>query len=135
MEQKNDDNLKKQIENAAKQLTAADVFKSLDANQRWLVGWMTHTSLQKGRVLGQMEMEGKTAEDIAKRLGVPVEQIKIALNERPEDVLVLMNNGGEDIVVETEDKLQSVGQTLESRDAEETGRTDSNAAETPREEP
>lgn len=118
MEQKNDDNLKKQIENAAKQLTAADVFRSLDANQRWLVGWMTHTSLQKGRVLGQMEMEGKTAEDIAKRLGVPVEQIKIALNEKPEDVLVLMNNGGEDIVVET------VGQTLESRDVEETERTD-----------
>ena len=119
MEQKNDDNLKKQIENAAKQLTAADVFKSLDANQRWLVGWMTHTSLQKGRVLGQMEKEGKTAEDIAKRLGVPVEQIKIALNEKPEDVLVLMNNGGEDIVVET------VGQTLESRDAEETGDSES----------
>jgi predicted Rossmann fold nucleotide-binding protein DprA/Smf involved in DNA uptake len=109
MEQKNDDNLKKQIENAAKQLTAADVFKSLDANQRWLVGWMTHTSLQKGRVLGQMEKEGKTAEDIAKRLGVPVEQIKIALNEKPEDVLVLMDNGGEDIVIKTEDsKLQSV---------------------------
>ena len=119
MEQKNDDNLKKQIENAAKQLTAADVFKSLDANQRWLVGWMTHTSLQKGRVLGQMEKEGKPAEDIAKRLGVPVEQIKIALNEKPEDVLVLMNNGGEDIVVET------VGQTLESRDAEETGDSES----------
>lgn len=107
MEQKNDDNLKKQIENAAKQLTAADVFKSLDANQRWLVGWMTHTSLQKGRVLGQMEKEGKTAEDIAKRLGVPVEQIKIALNEKPEDVLVLMNNGGEDIVVETETRTET----------------------------
>ena len=117
MEQKND-NLKAQIDNAAKQLTAADVFRSLDANQRWLVGWMTHTSLQKGRVLGHMEKEGKTAEDIAKRLGVPVEQIKIALNEKPEDVLVLMNNGGDDIVIET------VGQTLESRDAEETGRTD-----------
>lgn len=101
MEQKND-NLKKQIDNAAKQLTAADVFRSLDANQRWLVGWMTHTSLQKGRVLGHMEKEGKSAEDIAKRLGVPVEQIKIALNEKPEDVLVLMENGGEDIVIETE---------------------------------
>lgn len=127
MEQKND-NLKKQIDNAAKQLTAADVFKSLDANQRWLLAWMTHTSLQKGRVMGQMEMNGRSAEDIAKRLSVPVEQIKIALNEKPEDVLVLMNNGGEDIVIE------SVGQTLESRDVEETGRTDSNAAETPREE-
>lgn len=101
MEQKND-NLKAQIENAAKQLTAVDVFKSLNPNQKWLVGWMSHTSLQKGRVLGQMEMEGKTAEDIAKRLGVPVEQIKIALNEKPEDVLVLMENGGEDIVIETE---------------------------------
>ena len=128
MNQKNDDNLKRQINNAAKQLTAADVFKSLDANQRWLVGWMTHTSLQKGRVLGHMEKEGKTAEDIAKRLGVPVEQIKIALNEKPEDVLVLMDNGGEDVVIE------SVGQTLESRDVEETGRTDSKDTETPREE-
>lgn len=109
MNQKND-NLKKQIDNAAKQLTAADVFKSLDANQRWLVGWMTHTSLQKGRVLGHMEKEGKSAEDIAKRLGVPVEQIKIALNEKPEDVLVLMNNGGEDIVIETTDGLSGVEQ-------------------------
>lgn len=110
MEQKNDDNLKKQIDNAAKQLTAADVFKSLNANQRWLVGWMTHTSLQKGRVLGQMEMDGKSAKDIAKRLGVPVKQIEIALNEKPEDVLVLMENGGEDIVIESDDKLQSVGE-------------------------
>jgi len=108
MEQKNDDNLKKQIDNAAKQLTAADVFKSLDANQRWLVGWMTHTSLQKGRVLGHMEKEGKSAEDIAKRLGVPVEQIKIALNEKPEDVLVLMDNGGEDVVIETDNELSGV---------------------------
>lgn len=109
MNQKND-NLKKQIDNAAKQLTAADVFKSLDANQRWLVGWMTHTSLQKGRVLGHMEKEGKSAEDIAKRLGVPVEQIKIALNEKPEDVLVLMDNGGEDIVIETEQNSDGMGE-------------------------
>ena len=130
MNQKND-NLKKQIGNAAKQLTAVDVFKSLDANQRWLVGWMTHTSLQKGRVLGHMEKEGKTAEDIAKRLGVPVEQIKIALNEKPEDVLVLMDNGGEDIVIE------SVGQTVEQgadEEAAKTGRTESEGGETSREE-
>lgn len=120
MEQKND-NLKKQIDNAAKQLTAADVFKSLDANQRWLVGWMTHTSLQKGRVLGQMEKEGKTAEDIAKRLGVPVEQIKIALNERPEDVLVLMNNGGEDIVVETDNEPTRVDESGDRETKSEEG--------------
>lgn len=109
MEQKNDDNLKKQIENAAKQLTAIDVFKSLTPNQKWLVGWMSRTSLQKGRVLGQMEKEGKTAAEIAKKLHVTEKMVQDALNERPEDVLVLMENGGEDIVIETEDsKLQSV---------------------------
>lgn len=108
MEQKNDDNLKKQIENAAKQLTAADVFKSLNPNQKWLVGWMSRTSLQKGRVLGQMEKEGKTAAEIAKRLHVTEKMVQDALNERPEDVLVLMENGGEDIVIETDDKLQPV---------------------------
>lgn len=137
MEQKND-NLKKQIDNAAKQITAADVFRSLDTNQRWLVGWMTHTSLQKGRVLGHMEKEGKSAEDIAKRLGVPVEQIKIALNEKPEDVLVLMNNGGDDIVIETDNKPTGVDEsgdreTEAEGETREGGRTDSDAAETPRE--
>lgn len=127
MNQKNDDNLKKQIDNAAKQLTAADVFRSLDANQRWLLAWMTHTSLQKGRVLGHMEKEGKSAEDIAKRLGVPVEQIKIALNEKPEDVLVLMNNGGDNIVIETVERGAD-------EEAAKTGRTESEGGETSREE-
>lgn len=102
MNQKNDDNLKKQIDNAAKQLTAIDVFRSLTPNQKWLVGWMSRTSLQKGRVLGQMEKEGKTAAEIAKRLHVTEKMVQDALNERPEDVLVLMENGGEDIVIETE---------------------------------
>ena len=108
MEQKNNDNLKAQIENAAKQLTAVDVFKSLNPNQKWLVGWMSRTSLQKGRVLGQMEKEGKTAAEIAKRLHVTEKMVQDALNERPEDVLVLMENGGEDIVVETEVRTETV---------------------------
>ena len=107
MEQKND-NLKAQIENAAKQLTAIDVFKSLNPNQKWLLGWMSRTSLQKGRVLGQMEKEGKTAAEIAKRLHVAEGMVQKALNEKPEEVLVLMENGGEDIVIETDNKLQSV---------------------------
>lgn len=111
MEQKNDDNLKKQIENAAKQLTAIDVFKSLNPNQKWLVGWMSRTSLQKGRVLGQMEKEGKTAAEIAKRLHVTEKMVQDALNEKPEDVLVLMENGGEDIVIETEDEPTRVDES------------------------
>ena len=100
MEQK-DNNLKNQIENAAKQLTAVEVFRSLTPNQKWLVGWMSRTSLQKGRVLGQMEKEGKTAAEIAKRLHVTEKMVQDALNEKPENVLVLMENGGEDIVIET----------------------------------
>ena len=131
MEQKNDI-LKTQIENAAKQLTAVDVFKSLNPNQKWLLGWMSRTSLQKGRVLGQMEKEGKTAAEIAKRLHVTEEMVQKALNERPEDVLVLMENGGEDIVIETDDELQGNGG--ESSEVDETGRTDSEGTETPREE-
>lgn len=107
MEQK-DDNLKNQIENAAKQLTAVEVFRSLTPNQKWLVGWMSRTSLQKGRVLGQMEKEGKTAAEIAKKLHVTEKMVQDALNEKPENVLVLMENGGEDIVIETDDKLSGV---------------------------
>lgn len=108
MEQKKDNNLDNQIKNAAKQITAAEVFESLNANQRWLISWISHTSLQKGRVMGQMEMDGKSAEDIAKRLHVPVKMVQTALNEKPEDVLVLMENGGEDIVIETDNELSGV---------------------------
>ena len=135
MEQKNDDNLKKQIENAAKQLTAVDVFKSLTPNQKWLVGWMSRTSLQKGRVLGQMEKEGKTASEIAKRLHVTEKMVQDALNERPEDVLVLMENGGEDIVIET-DSNNGTDSSKDGADEEaaKTGRTESEGGETPREE-
>lgn len=125
MEQK-DNNLKNQIENAAKQLTAADVFRSLTPNQKWLVGWMSRTSLQKGRVLGQMEMDGKTAAEIAKRLHVTEEMVQKALNEKPEDVLVLMENGGEDIVIETDDKLSGLEEGSEkesSMDSSETSGT------------
>lgn len=124
MEQKNDDNLKKQIENAAKQLTAIDVFKSLTPNQKWLVGWMSRTSLQKGRVLGQMEKEGKTAAEIAKKLHVTEKMVQDALNERPEDVLVLMENGGEDIVIETDEGgLQSVEDGSEEESSTDSSET------------
>lgn len=119
MEQKND-NLKNQIENAAKQLTAVDVFRSLTPNQKWLVGWMSRTSLQKGRVLGQMEKEGKTAAEIAKRLHVTEKMVQDALNEKPENVLVLMENGGEDIVIET-DSATKEGVEQESSEKETTG--------------
>ena len=124
MEQKND-NLKAQIENAAKQLTAVDVFKSLTPNQKWLFGWMSRTSLQKGRVLGQMEREGKTAAEIAKRLHVTEKMVQDALNERPEDVLVLIENGGEDIVIETDDELQGVEDGSREESSGEVSSTDS----------
>lgn len=123
MEQK-DDNLKNQIENAAKQLTAVDVFRSLTPNQKWLVGWMSRTSLQKGRVLGQMEKEGKTAAEIAKRLHVTEKMVQDALNEKPENVLVLMENGGEDIVIETDESgLQSVEDGSEEESSTDSSET------------
>lgn len=62
-------------------------FNDLDASGMMLVQWVAHTSLQKGRVLGRMEMDGKTAKEIAEKLHTEEELVQKVLDEDPFEVI------------------------------------------------
>ena len=42
-----------------------------------------HVAIQKGRIVGRMEAAGKSVEEIAKAVSVPVESVKKMLEEDP----------------------------------------------------
>jgi len=42
-----------------------------------------HVAIQKGRIMGRMEAAGKTVEEIAKAVSVPVESVKKMMEEDP----------------------------------------------------
>jgi hypothetical protein len=52
-----------------------------------LLSYFIHISVQKGRVIGRMEMDGKTAKEIGDILNVPEEQVKMVLDEDPFEVI------------------------------------------------
>ena len=70
------------------QFDAAKAFNDLDASGMRLIQWVAHTSLQKGRVLGRMEMDGKTAKEIAEKLHTEEELVQKVLDEDPFEVIV-----------------------------------------------
>lgn len=85
MSEKNE--TQKAEEQQIKNFSIAEIWGTLDTNQLYLVSWVSHTSLQKGRVMGQMEKEGKSVNDIAEKLHVDVDLIKKALGEDPFEVI------------------------------------------------
>lgn len=42
-----------------------------------------HVAIQKGRIMGRLEAQGKTAEEIAEVVNVPVDSVKKMLEEDP----------------------------------------------------
>ena len=60
---------------------------TLNEEQTMLMSYFIHTSLQKGRILGKMEMDGRTTKEIANALNVPEDQVKIILEEDPFEVV------------------------------------------------
>jgi hypothetical protein len=75
----------KHEQNKKKRFNIAETWGTLNEAQMNLVSWVAHTSMQKGRKLGQMEMDGHSAADIAKTLNVDVKLIETILSEKPED--------------------------------------------------
>ena len=63
------------------------IMGTLNEEQTMLLSYFIHTSLQKGRILGRMEMDGKTAKEIADALQVPEDQVKVILEEDPFEVV------------------------------------------------
>ncbi len=60
-----------------------------------------HVAIQKGRIMGRMEAAGKTIEEIAEAVSVPVESVKKMIEEDPNQYIrkwheEVSNNGEED---------------------------------------
>lgn len=47
-----------------------------------------HVAIQKGRIMGRMEAAGKTVEEIAKAVSVPVESVKKMMEEDPNQYIM-----------------------------------------------
>lgn len=71
----------------AKQWSVQEIMGTLNEQQQMLLSYMMHIAMQKGRVMGRMEMDGKTAADIGEVLHVEADVIQKALDEDPFDVI------------------------------------------------
>lgn len=74
-------------EKMRKEWSIQDIMGTLDKEQQMLLGYFIHISVQKGRVLGKMEMDGKTPKEIGEALNIPEEQVKMVLDEDPFEVI------------------------------------------------
>ena len=74
-------------EQMKKEWSIQDIMGTLDKEQTMLLSYFIHISVQKGRMIGRMEMDGKTPKEIGDVLNVPEEQVKMVLDEDPFDVI------------------------------------------------
>ena len=74
-------------EKMRKEWSIQDIMGTMDNEQQMLLSYFIHISIQKGRVIGKMEMDGKSIADIAKAINVPEEHVKMVLEEDPFDVI------------------------------------------------
>ena len=74
-------------EKMRKEWSIQDIMGTLDKEQQMLLSYFIHISIQKGRIIGKMEMDGKSITDIAKAINVPEEHIKMVLEEDPFEVI------------------------------------------------
>jgi hypothetical protein len=74
-------------EQMKKEWSIQDIMGTLDKEQTMLLSYFIHISVQKGRVIGRMEMDGKTPKEIGDILNVPEEQVKMVLDEDPFEVI------------------------------------------------
>jgi DNA-directed RNA polymerase specialized sigma subunit len=85
------DDIKNETKKAEEQMRKAwsvqTIMGTLNEEQTMLMSYFIHTSLQKGRILGKMEMDGKTAKEIADALQVSEDQVKVILEEDPFEVV------------------------------------------------
>ena len=74
-------------EQMRKEWSIQDIMGTLDKEQQMLLSYFIHISIQKGRLIGRMEMDGKTAKEIGDILNVPEDQVKMVLDEDPFEVV------------------------------------------------
>lgn len=82
-----DNETKKAEEKMKKEWSIQDIMGTLDKEQQMLLSYFIHISIQKGRLIGRMEMDGKTPKEIGDILNVPEDQVKMVLDEDPFEVV------------------------------------------------
>ena len=82
-----DNETKKAEEKMKKEWSIQDIMGTLDKEQQMLLSYFIHISIQKGRLIGRMEMDGKSNKEIADIINVPEEQVKMVLDEDPFEVV------------------------------------------------
>lgn len=82
-----DNETKKAEEKMKKEWSIQDIMGTLDKEQQMLLSYFIHISIQKGRLIGRMEMDGKQAKEIGDILNVPEDQVKMVLDEDPFEVV------------------------------------------------
>lgn len=78
---------KKAEEKMKKEWSVQEIMGTLSKEQQMLLSYFMHISIQKGRVMGRMEMDGKTPKEMGDILNVPEEQVKMVLDEDPFEVI------------------------------------------------
>lgn len=74
-------------EKMRKEWSIQEIMGTLSKEQQMLLSYFMHISIQKGRVIGRMEMDGKTAEEIANAVKAPLDAVQKALEEDPFEVI------------------------------------------------
>jgi predicted transposase YdaD len=69
-----------------------DAKKESEAIYNRVMSRTFHVAIQKGRIMGRMEAQGKSAEDISKAVNVPVESVEKMLNEDPNQYIATWHN-------------------------------------------
>lgn len=84
----NEKNVTQKAEEAMKkQWSVNEIMGTLTEGQRLLLSYYMHISMQKGRIIGRMEKENKTAKDMSEVLHVDADIIQKALDEDPLEVI------------------------------------------------
>ena len=74
-------------EKMRKEWSIQEIMGTLSKEQQMLLSYFMHISIQKGRVMGRMEMDGRSAEEIANAVKAPLDAVQKALEEDPFDVI------------------------------------------------
>ena len=74
-------------EKMRKEWSIQEIMGTLSKEQQMLLSYFMHISIQKGRVMGRMEMDGRSAEEIASAVKAPLDAVQKALDEDPFEVI------------------------------------------------
>lgn len=71
------------FDQAKKEFDIDKFMATLTKDQQELISYFMFNSIQKGRIIGKMEMDGKSSEDIAKAVNAPEPSVRHIMSIDP----------------------------------------------------